>query len=87
MTALRSALESLLVLWSENPGIFLAFAVVLVIVAFRLAFLSGLKVTAKELRAVELERNKEHAARQATAKTRKVQAIVEMSAWRERKGA
>jgi len=64
--AILSALDSLLIWWSENPGIFLLFAVFCCVVAFRLAFLAGLKVTLKqESRAVQIERTKEHEARAA----------------------
>ena len=64
--AALSAVESILILWSDNPGIAVAFCAVCCVVAFRFAFLSGLKVTLKqESRAVQLERAKEHAARAA----------------------
>lgn len=51
---------------STHPLLGLALTVPLVLVAFRLFFLSGLTVTVtQERRAVQIERTKEHAARAA----------------------
>lgn len=64
---MAAALDSLILWWSENPGIAVLFSTVLICVAWRFAFLAGLKVTLKqESRAVQLERTKEHAARAAS---------------------
>lgn len=63
---MTASLDGFLLWWIDNPGVFLLFACVSCIVAFRLAFLSGLRGTLKqESSAVQIERTKEHAARAA----------------------
>lgn len=45
--AFLSAFESLLILWSENPGIAVAFCAVCLIVAWRFIFLSRVRIVQK----------------------------------------
>lgn len=59
-------LDAVLLWVAYHPLAFIVCSSVACVVAFRLAFLAGLKVTVKqESRAVQLERAKEHAARAA----------------------
>lgn len=56
-----ATVDSFLLWWSDNPGIFICCAMVLICVAWRFAFMAGLKVTVRrESKAADRERELEH---------------------------
>ena len=62
-----ATVDSFLLWLVENPGVFICCAMVLIVVAWRFAFMAGLKFTVRqESRAVQIERTKEHEARAAS---------------------
>ena len=85
--AALSAFEWLMVEWSEAPAVAIIGMGLLLCGAYRLIYQTRIRIVQQQDRqqnaAIALDVAQGH----PTAKTRKVQAIVEMSAWRERKGA